>query len=508
MAERPLYTLYKNLKAQNYDVPNDYDKFESALTRDGKSGADNRHAIYENLKAQNFDVPDTYERFYSALFEPRSKTSSRAKGGSVPMSAADRARFSAGAAAISASAQQTMNNVGRYNRLKQRKQKQQKDFGRVNLGTHKTAFGGDANNVVKDDFAYNPETGKAGAYVTSDNDNAYTQNEAEQKQAILDEQNNSYQQAVDTGEIPSVLDVRDKNGNYDLQENIGKNGTYLTEEGAQRQFDKKLADAYARKKEIEALIAEDNRQHGNPLLSYGASIGAGNGRTAQQSDYRNKLATSLSLVTEQIGALEAVKQYPTSSWGEDALKALDNTVFTAKTWDFGLTDFATMGQMERIKTKMDNNIPLSGSDNILLKSKLGADAAAALEDEKMGNIYRWTKIAGQSLPFMADFFLTGGYGGITKGISSGALKIAAKRGMGKVSAAILKNTGIVAGDIIGSYAMAGTEQAMKTGADIMQRHLGNLYQDEKGDYKFGTFDENGNLLHEGGESIEIGRAHV
>ena len=501
MAERPLYTLYKNLKAQNYDVPDDYNKFESALTRDGKGGADNRHAIYENLKAQNFDVPNTYERFYSALFEPRSKTSSRAKGGSVPMSAADRARFSAGAAAISASAQQAMNNAGRYNRLKQRKQKQQKDFGRVNLGTHKTAFGGDANNVVKDDFAYNPETGKAGAYVTSDNENVYSLLEAEQKQAILDQKNNAYQEAVDTGEIPSVFDVRDKNGNYDLQENIGKNGTYLTEEGAQNQFDKKLADAYARKKEIEALIAEDNRQHGNPLLSYSASIGASNGRTAEQSDYRNKLATSLSLVTEQIGALEAVKQYPTSSWGEDALKALDNTAFTAKTWDFGLTDFATMGQMERIKTKMDNNIPLSGSDKMLLKSKLGADAAAALEDEKMGNIYRWTKIAGQSLPFMLDFFMTGGYGGITKGISRGALKFAAKRGMGKVSAAILKNTGIVAGDVIGSYAMAGTEQALKTGADIMQRHLGNLYQDEKGDYKFGTFDENGNLLHEGGESM-------
>lgn len=502
MAERPLYTLYKNLKAQNYDVPDDYNKFESALTRDGKSGADNRHAIYENLKAQNFDVPDTYERFYSALFVPRSRTSSRAKGGSVPMSAADRARFSAGAAAISASAKQIVNNAGRYSRLKQRKQKQQKDFGRVNLGTHQTPYGGDANNVVKDEFAYNPETGKVGAYVTSDNENVYSQNDAEQTQAILDEQNNAYQQAVDTGEIPSVLDVRDKNGNYDLQENIGKNGTYLTEEGAQKQFDKKLADAYARKKEIEALIAEDNRQHGNPLLSYGASIGAGNGRTAEQSDYRNKLATSLSLITEQIGALEAVKQYPTSSWGEDALKALDNTAFTAKTWDFGLTDFAIMGQMERIKTKMDNNIPLSGSDKILLKSKLGADAAAALEDEKMGNVYRWTKIAGQSLPFMADFFLTGGYGGITKGISRGALKLAAKRGMGKVSAAILKNTGIVAGDVIGSYAMAGTEQALKTGADIMQRHLGNLYQDEKGDYKFGTFDENGNLLHEGGESID------
>lgn len=497
MAERPLYTLYKNLKAQNYDVPDDYNKFESALTRDGKGGADNRHAIYENLKAQNFDVPNTYERFYSALFEPRSKTSSRAKGGSVPMTAADRARFSAGAAAISASAN---NAVRQAKRNIQSKLGQAKKFNGGRVAPHlKNPL--QNQNVQKNEFNYNSTTGKTGTYTTTDGvefDNEY---DATQYQNQLDKQGQQYINAVNTGEIPSVFDVRDKNGNYDLQENINKNGTYLTEEGARNQFDKKLADAYARKKEIEAAIAEDHRLHGNPLLSYGASIGASNGRTAEQSDYSNKLATSLALVKQQIGALEAVKQYPTSSWGEDALKALDNTAFTAKTWDFGLTDFATMGQMERIKTKMDNNLPLSGSDKMLLKSKLGADAAAALEDEKMGNIYRWTKIAGQSLPFMADFFLTGGYGGITKVISRGALKFAAKRGMGKVSAAILKNTGIVAGDVIGSYAMAGTEQALKTGADIMQRHLGNLYQDEKGDYKFGTFDENGNLLHEGGESM-------
>ncbi len=498
MAERPLYTLYKNLKAQNYDVPDDYNKFESALTRDGKGGADNRHAIYENLKAQNFDVPSTYERFYSALFEPRSKTSSRAKGGSVPMSAADRARYLAGAQSVLNTARQVKRASGNIRKTVERAKKFNANDGKVTIGFKNPLQN---QNVQKNEFNYNSTTGKTGTYTTTDGvefDNEY---DASQYQNQLDKQGQQYINAVNAGEIPSAFDVRDKKGNYDLQENIGKNGTYLTEEGAQKQFDKKLADAYARKKEIEALIAEDNRQHGNPLLSYGASIGAGNGRTAEQSDYRNKLATSLSLVTEQIGALEAVKQYPTSSWGEDALKALDNTAFTAKTWDFGLTDFAIMGQMERIKTKMDNNIPLSGSDKMLLKSKLGADAATALEDEKMGNVYRWTKIAGQSLPFMADFFLTGGYGGITKGISRGALKFAAKRGMGKVSAAILKNTGIVAGDVIGSYAMAGTEQALKTGADIMQRHLGNLYQDEKGEYKFGTFDENGNLLHEGGESM-------
>lgn len=498
MAERPLYTLYKNLKAQNYDVPDDYNKFESALTRDGKGGADNRHAIYENLKAQNFDVPSTYERFYSALFEPRSRTSSRAKGGSVPMSDADRARFLAGAQSVLNTARQVKRASGNIRKTVERAKKFNANDGKVTIGFKNPLQN---QNVQKNEFNYNSTTGKTGTYTTTDGvefDNEY---DASHYQNQLDKQGQQYINAVNAGEIPSAFDVRDKKGNYDLQENIGKNGTYLTEDGAQKQFDKKLADAYARKKEIEALIAEDNRQHGNPLLSYGASIGAGNGRTAEQSDYRNKLATSLALVKQQIGALEAVKQYPTSSLGEDALKALDNTAFTAKTWDFGLTDFAIMGQMERIKTKMDNNIPLSGSDKMLLKSKLGADAATALEDDKMGNVYRWTKIAGQSLPFMADFFLTGGYGGITKGISRGALKFAAKRGMGKVSAAILKNTGIVAGDVIGSYAMAGTEQALKTGADIMQRHLGNLYQDEKGDYKFGTFDENGNLLHEGGESI-------
>ena len=75
MAERPLYTLYKNLKAQNYDVPDDYNKFESALTRDGKGGADNRHAIYENLKAQKI----AYQRKHGK--GKQNHTSSSNKGG-------------------------------------------------------------------------------------------------------------------------------------------------------------------------------------------------------------------------------------------------------------------------------------------------------------------------------------------------------------------------------------------------------------------------------------------
>ena len=497
MAERPLYTLYKGLKANNYDVPSSYDSFEKTLVEAGNGGANARHTLFNSLKSQGYDVPDTYESFYRTLFTPINKTTSRVIGGDVPMSEADKRRFSAGAANISAQAGQTMQNAGRYNKLKNRQKKQKNDFGRVSIGTHQTPYGGDADNVVKDDFAYNPETGKAGTYVNSDSDDAYNLAEAEQKQAALDQQNQAYQEAVNAGDIPSVFDVRDKTGNYDLQENVGKDGTYVTEEGMQVQYEKKLADVYARKKELEGMIAADNEKNGNPLLSYSASVGAGSGA----SQDRRMMDVALNQVNAEINSLEAITQTDKNAWYQDMQKAMENTAFTAKTWDFGISDFALMGQLERIKAKMDQKIPLNGMEQTLLKSKVGADAAAALEDEKMGAVYRWTKIAGQSLPFMADFFLTGGYGGITKATSNAALKLAAKKGMGKLGAAILKNTGVVGADIIGSYAMAGTEQAFKTGADIMQRHMGNLYQDENSNYKFGTFDENGNLLHEGGESM-------
>ena len=479
--------LYDDAVANNMfqaAVPS-FEEFQKRLER-----SDYQKIVYDNYRKH--DVKGTG---FNSLEEFRGKF-----GGSFYSDEAKR-EFNNNAQYISDAAKQSETNFGKYNKLKQRKQKQKNDFGRVTIGSNKTPFGGNADDVVKDDFAIDPATGKTGAYITSDDGETSNLADAQQRQAALDSYNETYQKAVDTGEIPSVFDVRDKDGNYDLQENIGKDGTYLTEEGTQAQLDKKLADAYARKEELEKAIAEDDKKNGNPLLSYSASIGGSNGRDAKSSDYRNQLAISLSLVKQQIGSLEAVKQYPTSSMASDAWKALDNTAFSAKTWDFGITDFATMGQMERIKSKMDNKIPLTTSEQTLLKSKLGADAAEALEDEKMGNVYRWTKIAGQSLPFMLDFFLTGGYGGITDAISKSALKFAAKKGMGKISAAVLKNTGVVLGDIAGSYAMAGTTQAFKTGADIMQRHMGNLYQDENGNYAFGTFDENGNLVHEGGESF-------
>lgn len=496
--ERPLYTLYKGLKANNFDVPDNYDSFEKTLTEAGNGGANSRHTLYNSLKEQNFDVPDTYERFYSNLFTPVGKTTSRALGGSVPMSDADKARFSRNAAAISAQAGQTVQrfkNTQRASNIKQRQQKRQNDFGRVGLGTSKTAYGTD--NAVRDEFGIDPATGKVGTYITSSGEEIGNEYEAGQQQKAEDKYNAAYNEAVEKGEIPSAFDVVDKNGNYDLYENVGQNGTHVTEEGARKQLDAKIADATARLADINARIKEIDARDGNPLLSYSASIGGGSGA----SDERKQLGLARNQVEKELRSLDAIQKQPERNWLQNMGQGFADTALTANAWDFGLNDFAVMGQMERIKSKVDNNIPLTNEEKRLAQSKLGADAAAALADEEMGKAYRWSGIAGQSVPFMFDFLVTGGYGGLTHAAGKAAVKYAAKKGMGAFGKNVLKYTGVTAANIVGSYAMAGTEQAFKTGADIMNRHMGTLYQDENGNYAFGTFDDNGNLIKDGGEGF-------
>lgn len=496
--ERPLYTLYKGLKANNFDVPDNYDSFERTLTEAGNGGANSRHTLYNSLKEQNFDVPDTYERFYSNLFTPVNKNTSRALGGAVPMSDADKARFSTGAAAISAQAGQAMRrakNTQRAAKLKRQQERHRNDFGRVDLGTQKTPYGTD--NAVKDDFGVNPVNGKVGIYITSSGEEIGNEFEAGQQQQAEDKFNDAYNAAVDSGVIPSAFDVVDKNGNYDLYENVGKNGVHVTEQGMQNQLDAKINYANERLSDIKARIAEIDSKNGNPLLSYQASIGGGSGA----SEERRQLGLAKTQVEAELRSLDAVKKQPDRNFLQNGWQGFSDTALTAKTWDFGLNDFALMAQMEHIKTKIDNNVPLTNEEKRLAQSKVGADAAAALADKEMGYAYRWSGIAGRSVPFMFDFLLTGGFGGLTHAAGKAAVKYAAKKGMGTFGKNVLKYTGVTAANIVGSYAMAGTEQAFKTGADIMNRHMGTLYQDEDGNYKFGTFDDNGNLIHDGGEGF-------
>lgn len=519
MAERPLYTLYKNLKAQNYDVPNDYNKFESALTRDGKSGADNRHAIYENLKAQNFDVPDTYERFYTALFEPRSKTSSRAKGGSVPMSAADRARFLSGAAAISASAKQIANNAGRYNRLKQRKQKQQKDFGRVNLGTHLTPFGGDANNVVKDEFAYNPETGKAGAYVTSDNENAYTQSDAEQKQAILDKYGEEWNKAVDMGMVPSELDKADP----------GLSDTDVSMRQMERRQEWLDENQNRRSKELnESMHLQDSPfvASGGAVApsSFNAAIGNEANRLsdAEYGAYNTAKAYNQMLRTTLLQELKEQKQRnEDAGWWKDKWNdvsnyfgAMFNTMLDPKLYSQGVMDAAIANNLLQVKKGMEDGTIKKGSSagdaaQVMLSAIQQQQGEAAKQQQSGAKAYQYGDVSGRSLKFMADFALSGWRNVMTTGFTKAGEKVGEKMALGALGKWFTKNTGRVLGDMAGSAALAATNQLGSTYNNVIERYVGmnnengGVTQDKDGDLSFNKGVSLGKAIKDGFGSATI-----
>ena len=519
MAERPLYTLYKNLKAQNYDVPNDYNKFESALTRDGKSGADNRHAIYENLKAQNFDVPSTYERFYSALFEPRSKTSSRAKGGSVPMSAADRARFSAGAAAISASAKQIANNAGRYNRLKQRKQKQQKDFGRVNLGTHLTPFGGDANNVVKDEFAYNPETGKAGAYVTSDNENAYSLPEAEQRQKLLDKYGEEWNEAVDMGMVPSELDKADPNlSDTDV---------------AMRQMERRQEWLDENQNRRSKELNESMHLQGSPFVASGGAVAPSSFNTAigneanrlsdvEYGAYNTAKAYNQMLRTTLLQELKEQKQKGENvGWWKDKWNDVSNyfggmldTMLDPKLFSQGVMDAAIANNMLQVKKGMEDGTIKKGSNaGNAAQAMFGAiqqqQGEAARLQQNGAKAYQYGDMNGRSLKFMGDFLTSGWRDVMTTGFTKAGEKVGEKMALGALGKWFTKNTGRVLGDMAGSAALAATNQLGSTYNNVIERYVGmnnengGVTQDKDGDLSFNKGVSLGKAIKDGLGSATI-----
>lgn len=519
MAERPLYTLYKNLKAQNYDVPNDYNKFESALTRDGKSGADNRHAIYENLKAQNFDVPDTYERFYTALFEPRSKTSSRAKGGSVPMSAADRARFLSGAAAISASAKQIANNAGRYNRLKQRKQKQQKDFGRVNLGTHLTPFGGDANDVVKDEFAYNPETGKAGAYVTSDNENAYTQSDAEQRQAILDKYGEEWNKAVDMGMVPSELDKADP----DMSDT----------DVAMRQMERRQEWLDENQNRRSKELNESMHLQDSPFVASGGAVAPSSFNTAigneanrlsdvEYGAYNTAKAYNQMLRTILLQELKEQKQRnEDAGWWKDKWNdvsnyfgAMFNTMLDPKLYSQGVMDAAIASNLRQVKKGMEDGTIKKGSNagnaaQVMLSAIQQQQGESAKQQQYGTKAYQYGDVSGRSLKFMGDFALSGWRDVMTTGFTKAGEKVGEKMSLGALGKWFTKNTGRVLGDMAGSAALAATNQLGSTYNNVIERYVGmnnengGVTQDKDGDLSFNKGVSLGKAIKDGLGSATI-----
>lgn len=423
------------------------------------------------------------------------------------------------AAAISASAQQTMNNAGRYNRLKQRKQKQQKDFGRVNLGTHKTAFGGDANNVVKDDFAYNPETGTAGAYVTSDGENAYTQNDAEQKQNLLDKYGEEWNNAVDMGIVPSELDKADP----DLSDT----------DVAMRQMERRQEWLNENQNRRSKELNESMHLQGSPFVASGGAVAPSSFNTAISNEanrlsdveygaYNTAKAYNQMLRTTLLQELKEQKQRnENAGWLKDKWNdvsnyfgAFFNTMLDPNLYSQGVMDAAISNNLLQVKKGMEDGTIKKGSNaGNAAQAMLGAiqqQQGEAAKQQKYGSkAYQYGDMSGRSLKFMVDFGLSGWRNVITTGFTKAGEKVGEKMVLGALGKWFTKNTGRVLGDMAGSAALAATNQLGSTYNNVIERYVGinnengGVTQDKNGDLKFNEGVSLGKAIKDGFGSATI-----
>ena len=423
------------------------------------------------------------------------------------------------AQAISASAQQTMNNAGRYNKLKQRKQKQQKDFGRVNLGTHQTPYGGDANNVVKDDFAYNPETGKAGAYVTSDSENAYTQNDAEQKQNLLDKYGEEWNNAVDMGIVPSELDKVDP----DLSDT----------DVAMRQMERRQEWLNENQDRRSKELNESMHLQGSPFVASGGAVAPSSFNTAISNEanrlsdveygaYNTAKAYNQMLRTTLLQELKEQKQRnENAGWWKDKWNdvsnyfgAMFNTMLDPKLYSQGVMDAAISNNLLQVKKGMEDGTIKKGSNaGNAAQAMLGAiqqqQGEAAKQQQYGTKAYLYGDMSGRSLKFMGDFALSGWRNVMTTGFTKAGEKVGEKMALGALGKWFTKNTGRVLGDMAGSAALAATNQLGSTYNNVIERYVGmnnengGVTQDKNGDLKFNEGVSLGKAIKDGFGSATI-----
>jgi site-specific DNA-cytosine methylase len=184
----------------------------------------------------------------------------------------------------------------------------------------------------------------------------------------------------------------------------------------------------------------------------------------------------------------------------------------------GASDLINAGSLLATKQDLDNGVHTEAGDMLMQQAVKNSDAQSQYGDNQ-----GWMYTGGVITTNMAPFMIQIGSAGFSKGMSTSigkvvqgaASKVALgtmKKAAGYVSADLAKNIGKFTGlttKAFGKavqYGIVGAAQANTVGLgnvanDVINRYTGHVYQDEQGNYKFGTFDSDGKLVHEGGEDF-------
>ena len=254
-----------------------------------------------------------------------------------------------------------------------------------------------------------------------------------------------------------------------------------------------LQDAYAERERLQAEIEAETQRIGygqSPERSFAPQVPGSIPRQSAERLSNDRLQTLYAAQRqneERITALEAERD---DDGGTQFWRGFLDAAKNPSTWTFGVTDLQNMTQLMRIKGKVDNGEELTDDEETLLKDTMANGYAQQMFGENRGFMYRAGGISMQALPFVAEFMATGGFSGITQAGAKAGTKFANWLGVEGLKKTILRNTGVVMGDIASSFIMANTTGAARTGADIMERNIGQV-----------TMDEDGNYLFEGGKSL-------
>ena len=184
----------------------------------------------------------------------------------------------------------------------------------------------------------------------------------------------------------------------------------------------------------------------------------------------------------------------------------------------GASDLINAGSLLATKQDLDNGVHTEAGDMLMQQAVKNSDAQSQYGDNQ-----GWMYTGGVITTNMAPFMVQIGSAGFSKGMSTSIGKVvqgaASKVALGTME----KATGIAGAHIanyIGKvtglttkafgkaiqYGIVGAAQANTVGLgnvanDVINRYTGQVYQDEQGNFKFGTFDTDGKLVHEGGEDF-------
>jgi len=176
---------------------------------------------------------------------------------------------------------------------------------------------------------------------------------------------------------------------------------------------------------------------------------------------------------------------------------LGKELFSLDTWDFGAQEFMDASTMMRYFDRDDLTEQERGARQSMLENAFAKNAADQQYGQNDTFMQRGASITAQAWPFVAQFLATGGMSAITEGGAKLGANAAARWATGKVGEWMLKNTGVLLGDLTAGFAMANTVGILQTGADIMNRRQGQLMMGPDGSFYFADGKSWGRSIWEG-----------